>query len=82
MDIHFEYIALLIAAVEAVKNLFPKLDGQWTTAIAILLGMAFSLGLDFLPNEMVYVINALSLGLAVPGFYSLTKRAGTAVLSR
>lgn len=80
LEFHIEYIPLIVAAVEAVKEI-TGLSGKWVTLTAILMGVAFSLGMDFLPNEMAYVIRALSLGLAVPGLYVLGKRAGTSVLN-
>ena len=73
-----EYIPLLIAVVEALK-LFG-INGKWSAVAGIVLGVGVSLGLDFVPEAMAHVIRALMLGLAVPGFYSLAKRAGSSLV--
>ena len=73
-----EYIPLLIAVVEAFKIF--GVQGKWSALVAIVLGAGFALGLDFVPDAMAHVINAVALGLAVAGFYRLGKRAGVATL--
>ena len=72
------YIPLLIAVVEAFK-LFG-VDGKWSALVGIVLGAGLALGLDFAPGAMQHVIKALMLGLAVPGFYMIGKRAGVAAV--
>lgn len=73
-----QYIPLLIAVVEALKEF--GIGGTWSVLAGILLGVGFSLGMDFVPDAMLHVIRALMLGLAVPGFYRLAKRGGSAVV--
>ena len=75
---YVEHIPLIIAAVEALK-LFG-INGKWSALTGIILGVVFALGLDFVPDIMAHVIRALTLGLAVPGFYMLGKRAGVAAV--
>lgn len=69
-----EYIPLLIAVVEALKEF--GVGGKWSVLAGILLGVGFALGMDFVPDAMAHVIRALMLGLAIPGFYRLGKRIG------
>lgn len=73
-----EYIPLIIGAVEALKEF--GVQGKWSALTGIVLGALFSLGMDFMPEVMAHVIRALTLALAVPGFYMLGKRGGRALL--
>ena len=74
---YVEHLALLIAIVETLKLVGVK--GNWSAIAGVVLGVAFSLAMDFAPEAMVHVIRALRLGLAVPGFYMIGKRAGVAL---
>ena len=77
-EFHWAYIPIIVAVVEALK-LFG-VAGKWSALAGFLLGVAVSLGLDFAPEHMAYIIRALLLGLSVPGFYRIGKRAGSAAL--
>lgn len=77
-EFHAEYIAIVVAMVEFLK--VWGVNGKWSALAGFLLGVGVSLGVDFAPDAMQYVIRALLLGLSVPGFYRLGKRAGTAAI--
>ena len=79
MDYPLELIPLLIAIVEALKLFGVK--GNWSALVGIVLGIGVSFGLDYVPEITQQIIQALMLGLAVPGFYTLAKRAGTAIVN-
>ena len=74
-----QHLPLVIAIVEALKVF--GVNGAWSAVAGILLGVGFSLGLDYVPEAMAHVIRAIEFALAVPGFYMLTKRAGTAIIN-
>ena len=76
-EFHWIYIPIIVAMVEFLK--VWGLDGKWSALAGFLLGVAVSLGLDFAPEHMAYIIRALLLGLSVPGFYRIGKRAGVAL---
>ncbi len=80
MDFRIEYVALIVAVVEAVKTI--GVNGKWSVLVAVIGGMALSLGLDLLPEPTLMVLRGLMLGLAAAGLYRVGKRAGTAVVER
>ena len=80
MDFRIEYIPLIVAVIEALKEFGIK--GKWSILAAVVLGMAISLGLDLVPDYALLVLRGLMLGLAGPGLYNLGKRAGGAIVAK
>lgn len=79
MDFRIEYVPLITAVVEGLKEF--GVNGKWSILVAVILGMAISLGLDLVPEYALLALRGLMLGLAGPGLYRIGKRAGSAVVA-
>ena len=78
MDFRIEYVPLIVAAVEGLKEF--GIAGKWSILAAVILGMAISLGLDLVPDYALLVLRGLMLGLAGPGLYRIGQRVGGAAI--
>ncbi len=79
MDFRAEYVPLIIAVIEGLKEFGVK--GKWSILAAVILGLAISLGLDLVPDYALFVLRGLMLGLAGPGLYRIGKRVGGAAVA-
>ena len=77
MDFRIEYVPLIIGIVEAFKEFGA--GGKWSIVVAVVVGMALSLGLDLLPEYTALALRGLMLSLAAAGLYRGGKRIGAAI---
>ena len=79
MDFRIEYVPLIVAVVEGFKEF--GVNGRWSILVAVILGVAISLGLDLVPEYALLALRGLMLGLAGAGLYRIGKRAGGAAVA-
>ena len=81
MEFGIEYVAILVAISEAAKEFGVKTRAG-LILVAMITGMALSLGLDLLPEYTMMALRGLMLGLAAAGLYRGGKRAGSAIIAK
>jgi len=73
----------MVGAVIGLTELLKQfgVSGKWNVLAAVLVGMAVSLGTEYIPGYTQQVVEAALLGLTAAGLYGLGKRAGSAIVN-